>query len=175
MALTTREVNQPTSSDTAHALELQQPWDKRDPFASLPTIGEAGITQKDKYEFTSPSGQDASLDSENEGTTERSLLQQLQSAPASRTRWDDVSHVDYEGNDYVDGDSNYLKPPSAPAPSLSLDSLAHKDAGLVPNFVEDCIWMLDMHGAHLPEAFGDEVTDELNPLQLLLGEDVPLS
>jgi hypothetical protein len=74
-------------------------------------------------------------------------------------------HVDYEGSEYGNDDSNYLKPRSATTSTLSLESLARRDGTLVPHFVRECIMMLDTHGLDLVETYGDGVgSDELRRL-----------
>src|SRR5205823_1627698 len=94
-------------------------------------------------------------------------LYQVQSAPENRYSWIEIKQASYEGGD--DGDNTSIYPNSIPALVLtspvSLESLAKRDAVLMPNFVKDCIWMLDTHGLHLPETFGDdEVAEEINQL-----------
>jgi hypothetical protein len=179
---TTRQDISTTSSDIGNALECQRPSEQRTS-VDFSNTSEDGDTPRDDHGYPQRRGQHINYTAASNGATDkpplppRHHLYQVQSAPVSRSLWIENKPVDYEGNDYGDNTSIYPNSISAPAPtpSVSLESLAERDAVLMPNFVKDCIWMLDMHGLHLPEAFGDdEVAYELNQLRLLLAGDIPL-
>jgi hypothetical protein len=179
---TTHEDSPTTSSDIGNALECQRLSEQRI-LADFSNTSEDGATPKDCHGFPQARVQDAINIAASNGATDKVLLppmhqlHQVQSAPVSRCRRIEIKQVDYEGNDYGDNTSIYPNsiPAPVPTPSVSLESLAKRDAVLVPNFVKDCIWMLDMHGLHLPETFGDdEIAEEVNQLRLLLAGDIPL-
>jgi hypothetical protein len=179
---TTREDSQTTSSNIGNALQCQRLSEQRT-LVDFSNTSEDGVTPNNNHDFPLRKVQDAKDTVASNGITDKPLLPprhqlyQVQSTPASRSRWIEIKPVDYEGNDY--GDNTSIYPSSVPAPvpttSVSLESLAKRDAALMPNFVKDCIWMLDTHGLHLPETYGnDEIAEEANLLRLLLAGDIPL-
>lgn len=181
-SLTTREDSPTTSSDIGNALECQRLSEQRT-LVDFSNTSEDGATPKDDHDFPQRRVQDANYTTASNGVTDRPLLPprpylyQVQSAPVYRCPWIEIKQVDYEGSDYGDNTSIYPNsiPAPVPRPPVSLESLAKRDAVLMPNFVKDCIWMLDTHGLHLPETFGDdEAAKEVNQLRLLLAGDIPL-
>jgi hypothetical protein len=180
-SLTTREDSPITSSGIGNALECQRLSEPRT------LVGFSNTTEdsppKDDHDFPQRRAQDANYTAASDEATGKPLLPsrhhlyQVQSAPVNRCPWIEIKQVNYKGNDYRGNTSIY--PNSIPArvqtPSVSLESFAKRDAVLMPNFVKDCIWMLDTHGLHLPETFGDDgVAEEVNQLRLLLAGDIPL-
>ena len=181
-SLTTREDGPTTSSDIGNALECQRLPEQRT-LVDFSNTSEDGATPKDDHDFPQRRVQDANYTAESNGIADKPLLPprhylyQVQSTPVNRCPWIEIKQVNYEGNDYGDHTSIYPKsiPAPVPTPPVSLESLAERDAVLMPNFVKDCIWMLDTHGLHLPETFGDgDVAKEVNQLRLLLAGDIPL-
>jgi hypothetical protein len=180
-SLATREDSPTASSDIGNALEYQCLLEQR-ALIDFSNTSEDGTPPKDDHDFQQRRVQDANYTAASNGATDKPLLPprphlyQIQSAPVNRCPWIEIERPDYEGNDYGDNTSIYANPIPAPAtPPVSLESLAKRDAVLMPNFVKDCIWMLDTHGLHLPETFGDdEVAEEINQLRLLLAGDIPL-
>lgn len=181
-SLTTREDSPTASSDIGNALECQRLSEQR-ALVDFSNTSEDGATPKDDHDFLQRRVQDANHTAASNGATGKPLLPprhrlyQVQSAPVNGCPWIEIKQANYEGNDYGDNTSIYPNSIPAPVPTspVSLESLAKRDAVLMPNFVKDCIWMLDMHGLHLPETFGDDgVTEEVNQLRLLLAGDIPL-
>ena len=181
-SLTIREDSPITSSGNGNALECQRLSEQRT-LIDFSNTTEDGAPPKDSHDLRERRVQDANYTAaSNEATGKPPLpsrhhLYQVQSAPENRCSWIEITQTNYEGGD--DGDNTSIYPNSIPARALkspvSLESLAKRDAVLVPNFVKDCIWMLDTHGLHLPETFGDdEVAEEVNQLRLLLAGDIPL-
>jgi hypothetical protein len=180
-SLTTREDSSITSSGIGNALEYQRLSEQKNLVDFSNTTENS--PPKDDHDIPRRRIQDANYTAaSNEATGEpllppRHHLYQVESAPVNRCPWIGVKQVNYEGNDYGDNTSIYPNsiPAPVPTPSVSLESLAKRDAVLMPNFVKDSIWMLDTHGLHLPETFGDdEVAKEVNQLRLLLAGDIPL-
>jgi hypothetical protein len=179
-SLTTREDSPITSSGIGNALECQRLSEPRTPVDFSNTTEDS--PPKDDHDFPQRRAQDANYTAASDEATGKPLLPsrhhlyQVQSAPVNRCPWIEIKQVNYKGNDYRGNTSIY--PNSIPArvqTSVSLESFAKRDAVLMPNFVKDCIWMLDTHGLHLPETFGDDgVAEEVNQLRLLLAGDVPL-
>jgi hypothetical protein len=181
-SLTTSEDSPTTSSDIGNALECQRLSEQRT-WVDFSISSEGGATPKDDHNFPQRRAQDANYTPASNGVTDEPLLPprhqlyQVQSAPVNRCPWIEIKQVNYESSDYGDNTGTYSNsiPAPVPTPPVSLESLAKRDAVLMPNFVKDCIWMLDTHGLHLPETFGDdEVAEEVNQLQLLLAGDIPL-
>jgi hypothetical protein len=181
-SLTTREDSPTTSSDIGNALECQRLSERRT-LVDFSIGTEDGATPKDDHDFPQRRAQDANYTPASNEVTDKPLLPprhhlyQVQSAPVNRCPWIEIEQANDEGNDYGDNTSIYSNsiPAPVPTPPVSLELLAKRDAVLMPNFVRDCIWMLDTHGLHLPETFGDdEVAKEVNQLRLLLAGDIPL-
>ena len=167
-----------TSSDIGNALKCQRLSEQRT-LVDFPNTSEDGATPKDDHDFPQRRVQDANYTAASNRALlpPRHHLYPVQSAPVNRCPWIEIKQVNYEGNDYGDNTSIYPKsiPAPIPTPPVSLESLAKRDAVLMPNFVKDCIWMLDTHGLHLPETFDDdEVAEEANQLRHLLAGDIPL-
>jgi hypothetical protein len=180
-SLTTHEDGPIISSGIGNALECR-PLSEQRPLVDFSNTTEGGTPPKDDHDFPQRRVQDANYTTAGNEATGKPLLPprrhlyQAQSAPVNRCPWIEMKQVNYEGNDYGNNTSIYHNsiPAPVPTPSVSLESLAKRDAVLMPNFVKDCIWMLDTHGLHLPETFSDEVAEEVNQLRLLLAGDIPL-
>jgi hypothetical protein len=177
--LTTREDSLTASRDIGNALECQRLSEQRT-LVDFSNTSEDYATPKDDHDFPQRRAQDANYTAASNGATDkppltpRNRLYQLQSAPVNRRPWIEIKQANYDGSDYASIYPNSIPAP-VPRPPVSLESFAKRDAVLMPNFVKDCMWMLDTHGLHLPETFGDdEVAKEVNQLRLLLAGDIPL-